>query len=80
MDGKLQVNDLLAIIGKEGEDVSALLLNIRGGNEAASEEGNRCRSMQPKKLPKHAAAPEAATEKEQQPAPSSKAMQLRLIF
>ena len=31
--GKLQVNDLLAIIGTAGEDISALLANSIGGNE-----------------------------------------------
>jgi len=31
--GKLQVNDLLAIIGTAGEDISALLANATGGNE-----------------------------------------------
>jgi len=31
--GKLQVNDLLAIIGTAGEDISALLTNATGGNE-----------------------------------------------
>src|SRR6476619_6144305 len=33
--GKLQVNDLLAIIGKKGEDISALLTQHGGGNGAA---------------------------------------------
>jgi pyruvate dehydrogenase E2 component (dihydrolipoamide acetyltransferase) len=32
--GKLQVNDLLAIIGKEGEDVTALVAEHSGGNAA----------------------------------------------
>src|ERR1700755_1397078 len=34
--GKLQVNDLLAIIGKPGEDVSALVKENTGGGAAAS--------------------------------------------
>ena len=32
--GKLQVNDLLAIFGKAGEDISALLAQHAGGNAA----------------------------------------------
>ncbi|MBL0883528.1 MAG: pyruvate dehydrogenase, partial [Chitinophagaceae bacterium] len=32
--GKLQVNDLLAIFGKAGEDISALLAQYAGGNAA----------------------------------------------
>lgn len=34
--GKLQVNDLLAIFGKAGEDISALLAQHAGGNAAPS--------------------------------------------
>lgn len=34
--GKLQVNDLLAIIGTAGEDISALLTNATGGNEVVA--------------------------------------------
>jgi pyruvate dehydrogenase E2 component (dihydrolipoamide acetyltransferase) len=34
--GKLQVNDLLAIIGKPGEDVSALVAQHTGGNQPAN--------------------------------------------
>ncbi len=34
--GKLQVNDLLAIVGKEGEDISALLKEHGGGSPDAS--------------------------------------------
>src|SRR5215210_702785 len=34
---KLQVNDLLAIIGKQGEDVSALVAQHSGGGQAAAE-------------------------------------------
>ena len=33
--GKLQVNDLLAIVGKEGEDISALLKEHAGGSSEA---------------------------------------------
>ena len=37
--GKLQVNDLLAIVGKEGEDISALLKeHARGSSEAPKKE------------------------------------------
>src|SRR5215216_4077691 len=35
--GKLQVNDLLAIIGKQGEDVSALIEQHKGGDGAAAQ-------------------------------------------
>ena len=34
--GKLQVNDLLAIVGKEGEDISALLKEHAGGSSDAT--------------------------------------------
>src|SRR6266487_579360 len=37
---KLQVNDLLAIIGKQGEDVSALVKQHKGGDGAAAKEQN----------------------------------------
>src|SRR5215213_1253551 len=33
---KLQVNDLLAIIGRQGEDVSALVAQYTGGNGASA--------------------------------------------
>src|SRR5690606_24802579 len=33
--GKLQVNDLLAIVGKEGEDISELLKEHEGGSSKA---------------------------------------------
>lgn len=36
--GKLQVNDLLAIIGKQGEDISALIKENGGGGGAAKSE------------------------------------------
>src|SRR3954462_5658198 len=37
---KLQVNDLLAIIGKQGEDVSALVVEHSGGGGAQKPENN----------------------------------------
>src|SRR4051812_13805302 len=36
--GKLQVNDLLAIIGKLGEDVNSLIEQHKGGNDKAGDE------------------------------------------
>src|ERR1041385_5843514 len=36
--GKLQVNDLLAIIGQKGEDISALLKNPGGSSAAPKKE------------------------------------------
>ena len=38
---KLQVNDLLAIIGKQGEDVSALVAQHSGGNNQPAENSNQ---------------------------------------
>ena len=52
--GKIQVNDLLAIIGKPGEDISSLL---KGGAAApAAKEGNAPAAEAPKNAP----APESA--------------------
>lgn len=61
---KLQVNDLLAIIGKQGEDVSALVAEHTGGGKTAE---------QPKEESKPAAAPEQKQEEakpQQQAAPA----------
>ncbi len=52
--GKLQVNDLLAIFGKAGEDISALLAQHSGGNAAPA-------AAAPASAPEAAPAPVAAT-------------------
>ena len=52
--GKLQVNDLLAIIGKQGEDVSALVAQHGGGGNGAA-------------APKTADAPKAEEPKQEEP-------------
>ncbi len=52
--GKLQVNDLLAIFGKAGEDISALLAQHAGGNAAPA-------AAAPASAPEAAPAPVAAT-------------------
>lgn len=52
--GKLQVNDLLAIIGKQGEDVSALVAQHGGGGNGAA-------------APKTADAPKAEAPKQEEP-------------
>ncbi len=57
---KLQVNDLLAIIGSSGEDISGL---IGGGGAAAKPE----KKEEKKEAPKQASAPQPATS----PSPSS---------
>ncbi len=51
--GKLQVNDLLAIFGKAGEDVSALVAKYTGGSSAA-------KAPEPVAAPAPAPAPQAA--------------------
>jgi len=53
--GKLQVNDLLAIFGKAGEDISALLAQHAGGNAAPAA------TAAPTPTPEAAPAPAAAT-------------------
>jgi pyruvate dehydrogenase E2 component (dihydrolipoamide acetyltransferase) len=65
--GKLQVNDLLAIIGKKGEDISALLKEHGGGGAAKTDGPKAEPKAEPKKeaaAQKSAAAPQAA-QKEQ---------------
>ncbi len=64
---KLQVNDLLAIIGKQGEDVSALVTEHSGGGQAPAEQ-------QPQAQPEPQAAP-AAPQPQAAPAPESSAPQ-----
>ncbi|MDB5230555.1 MAG: pyruvate dehydrogenase complex dihydrolipoamide acetyltransferase [Chitinophagaceae bacterium] len=50
--GKLQVNDLLAIIGKKGEDVASLIEQNKGGEKPAAEQ------PKPETKPQQAAAPQ----------------------
>jgi len=61
---KLQVNDLLAIIGKQGEDVSALVAEHSGGGAAPVE----AEAAQEQAAPAPSATPEAAAP-QSQPAP-----------
>ena len=57
--GKIQVNDLLAIIGKPGEDISSLL---KGGAAApAAKEGNAPAAEAPKNAPAQESAKGATT-------------------
>jgi len=56
--GKLQVNDLLAIIGTAGEDISGLLKGKSGGGAAANPEAG-VKSQEPSTAPAKQAAPAA---------------------
>lgn len=60
---KLQVNDLLAIIGSEGEDVSALVAQHAGGGSGATE-SNEQAAQPAAQTPQVAPAQEAAPAKE----------------
>ena len=72
--GKLQVNDLLAIIGQPGEDVSALVKENSGG-ETKSAGGE-----QPKaEAPKQEAPKQEAPKQEQAPKPSGEKLDLKNI-
>lgn len=55
--GKLQVNDLLAIIGKKGEDVSALIAQHSGGQAAAPQTAAPAPAAE---TPKQESKPQAA--------------------
>jgi pyruvate dehydrogenase E2 component (dihydrolipoamide acetyltransferase) len=67
---KLQVNDLLAIIGKQGEDVSALVAQHSGGNgQAASEAKPEAQKATP-------AAPEAPAPAPQAPSANAQPIDL----
>ena len=63
--GKLQVNDLLAIIGKPGEDVSALVSQHSGGSNGTAAPAAKAEE------PKKEAAPKAETKAEAKPAAAS---------
>ncbi len=55
--GKLQVNDLLAIFGKAGEDVSALVAEHSGGGGAKTEPKEAAPAAQPASQPVAASTP-----------------------
>src|SRR6187200_460022 len=62
--GKLQVNDLLAIIGNKGEDIAGLLKD-NGGAAASAEQPKAAKAEQPKP------APQEAKKEEAKPAPAA---------
>lgn len=59
--GKLQVNDLLAIIGKAGEDVTALIAANSGGAAPAAAPGEQAPASEPAKAEPAASNPQPAT-------------------
>ena len=63
--GKLQVNDLLAIIGNKGEDIAALLKENGGG----AAEADQSKADQPKAQPEEELE---AYQKSSQPAPEQR--------
>src|SRR5207237_2211921 len=63
---KLQVNDLLAIIGKQGEDISALVAQHSGGGGEAP-----APAAEPQPQPQPAAAPAQAAPAAPTPAPAA---------
>ena len=68
--GKLQVNDLLAIIGKKGEDIGALLKEHSGGakpQEAKKEEAAPAKPAEPAQKEAKETAPKATAQKEAAP-------------
>ena len=46
---KIQVNELLAVVGKEGEDISEILSRHSGGAQVASEKETKSASAEDKK-------------------------------
>jgi pyruvate dehydrogenase E2 component (dihydrolipoamide acetyltransferase) len=58
--GKLQVNDLLAIFGKAGEDVSALVAKYTGGASSATKAPEPAPAPAPQAAPAPTPAPAAA--------------------
>lgn len=71
---KLQVNDLLAIIGKQGEDISAILAQHSGSGAPAAEAA----AAQPEAAPQPAPTPQPVPEgaAPQQPAPAGAPLDL----
>jgi pyruvate dehydrogenase E2 component (dihydrolipoamide acetyltransferase) len=74
--GKLQVNDLLAIIGKKGEDISALLKEHGGGGGAKPAEPKAEAKKEEAAAQKSAAAPQPAAQKEQTTTPAAPAVDI----
>lgn len=74
--GKLQVNDLLAIIGSKGEDVSSLVKQHSQGGSAAPKEDEKKQAAGDKKQPPKEAEPKEAgpkqTESKEQPSAEKK--------
>jgi pyruvate dehydrogenase E2 component (dihydrolipoamide acetyltransferase) len=70
--GKLQVNDLLAIIGNKGEDISGLLKEngAAGGTKAEQPKAEQPKADQPKQEQKKNEQKEQATKPEQRSAPA----------
>lgn len=70
--GKLQVNDLLAIIGNKGEDISGLLKEngAAGGTKAEQPTAEQPKADQPKQEQKKNEQKEQATKPEQRSAPA----------
>jgi pyruvate dehydrogenase E2 component (dihydrolipoamide acetyltransferase) len=70
--GKLQVNDLLAIIGNKGEDISGLLKEngAAGGIKAEQPKAEQPKADQPKQEQKKNEQKEQATKPEQRSAPA----------
>jgi pyruvate dehydrogenase E2 component (dihydrolipoamide acetyltransferase) len=71
---KLQVNDLLAIIGKQGEDISAILAQHSGSGAPAAEPAAAQPEPAPQPAPTPQPVPEAAAP--QQPAPAGAPLDL----
>ena len=69
--GKLQVNDLLAIIGNKGEDISGLLKENGGGAAKAEQpKAEQPKPDQPKKDTKAEQPKEQKTQQQKEPAPA----------
>jgi pyruvate dehydrogenase E2 component (dihydrolipoamide acetyltransferase) len=64
--GKLQVNDLLAIIGAKGEDITGLLKS--GGSKEVKAQGTSDKAQEPKKEQGKSEKKEETKNKEQEPA------------
>jgi pyruvate dehydrogenase E2 component (dihydrolipoamide acetyltransferase) len=71
--GKLQVNDLLAIIGNQGEDISSHLSGAKsgGGEQAAASGGEAKPAEQPSSPQPSSPQPEQQQQQSSQPASSS---------
>jgi len=72
--GKIQVNDLLAIIGAPGEDISSLVKG--GGSKPAAAPAGGNAAPQPNATPAAAAAPQASAAPATAPAPTAPGLDL----